>query len=236
MTYEEVSALLSEMMIEDTGRALCDSGDIYGRGFERNQKCHPSTQPDVEIDYDGEYFIVNTYKWLASRCLSLDKTCEIFNDLNDEGEYADDYIHSKSKEDITFACRLREGAREYLQDRMSDYVYEFDTYNSDYCVTDDADLVFLDLYDEDGYTNRYVLISIHLGCDIRGGWGTVRMFRVDEDFALPSVSGTLEREDGTHWVDNREYGYKLSFWDSEDSDAVDYDYRKEDNLELHIDE
>jgi hypothetical protein len=64
---------LSEMLQENTGRSILDSGDYYGRHWEHNQGADFEAQPEGRVEFwqrDGELDIlpvVNVYHLLKDR-------------------------------------------------------------------------------------------------------------------------------------------------------------------------
>src|SRR3972149_278075 len=55
--------IVAGMLRENTGRALCDSGGIYGRNYERNQTREFAKEPRVSLDFAGGYIDASINVW-----------------------------------------------------------------------------------------------------------------------------------------------------------------------------
>jgi hypothetical protein len=70
--------LLTTMLKTKTGSHMLDSGDAYGRHWERNQTIDFESQPEIIID--GYDYTISLFHYLK-KALSLDPICEEFNKL-----------------------------------------------------------------------------------------------------------------------------------------------------------
>ena len=67
---------LSEMLQENTGRHFLDSGDHYGRNWERNQCIDFESQPEGNVEF-----------WNRKGKLDIIPTLSVFHFLKDRLEY-----------------------------------------------------------------------------------------------------------------------------------------------------
>jgi hypothetical protein len=165
-TLTRTDQVLAAMLTENTGRSILDSGDAYGRNWQRNQ------------GRDAESFLAAPAITLDVRFGYIDVTLDLFHWLRDRLDYDED-----------LDTRFREFADEredtyWLQD-MEDFLAKtgtpergfltgtYNSYNSE-CLLSQT-IQFAIGEDEDG--ESYVLLQIHGGCDVRGGYTAPRAFR-----------------------------------------------------------
>lgn len=155
------------MLTENTGKHISDSGNAYGRHWERN---HSKTIEDFEnepesivvFDKRYNYFerTVSVFHYLSQ--LELDEVCDEFNSLNRDAKDWDGEYYGVS-----------EKAQEYLDNKGFSEEYTFNTYNGDSDLTQVLQGAWI--RDEEGEV--YLLLQIHGGCDVRGGYTNARLFR-----------------------------------------------------------
>lgn len=172
-TTEDV---LKKMFMENTGRHFLDSGGAYGRNWERNQARDFDSEPEVtahfEEGYEGSLDILVTrsaYHWLRS-CLDyapeMDKEFQEFMENEDEDE---SYLE------------VQEAWLKYRKSLGLDIGRSFGGFNT-YNFECSLDQVLQGIwYEEEG--EEYLMLQIHGGCDVRGGYTAPRIFRGStEDF------------------------------------------------------
>jgi len=199
----DVRNTIEGMMKENTGKHFLDSGGAYGRHWERNQGIDFLTQPPIKVEiYNDEIlYYINVFHYLNEAGLEFDSICNNFNDLQDESDNwdADTECYGVSSE-----------AWDYLESQFDATVENvFNTYNGDSNLSQVLQGAYLDI-DQD----KYVLIQVHGGCDVRGGYTDAKLFKLDNwDEYLPSenVYGEI---DGIQ-VDNMYNGYSLTDEDGE---------------------
>lgn len=189
--------LVYSMLTENTGAHPLDSGGAYGRNHERNRTKtlddFLAEEPEQYVaDFDTKYpYIdrtVSVFHYLAGdgTNLELDEYCDTFNRLVDMARNSDDATMNQYADDCPYYGVLRP-CWEYLQSledfeevqRGAPYggrhleTFTFNTYNYD----SDLSQVLQGGYCKiDG--DVYLILQIHGGCDVRGGYTDARLFRV----------------------------------------------------------
>lgn len=168
-----VEQILTDMLTEYTGTALCDSGSVYGRNWERNQgktQKDFENEPEVELECDDngnvECYIISVYHYLKNQ-LDVDEICERFNNLNVGADnWDDDGFYGVSKE-----------AGEYLRRFNPNLHGGFNSYNGESSLSQVIQGHHVSI---NGLP--YVLLQIHGGCDVRGGYTDARLFVLVNDY------------------------------------------------------
>lgn len=203
---------LAAMLTENTGRSFLDSGDYYGRNWQQNQGRDFESQPvsylraDVrQRDGVNELDMVGTldvYHWLADRLTFNPYRQRCFEKWqqrtgNDGGlQSAEEYVAS-----LPNAAGIY-GDGEPLT---------VNTYNGEDCLSQVLQYVFWT--DDDG---EHVLLQIHGGCDVRGGYTDAVWFDVNSELAiLDNARCTLACPRGCVSWDSDDGGY--SFHNNGDS-------------------
>ena len=172
MSTNSVEKLLKQMLTENTGKHLCDSGGAYGRHWQRNQDVDFDAQPgataELQWHENGLWFdpTINIYHWLKA-WLDLDEACEAYNALPCEDWDSEYFGVSKAQ-------------MEWLDDHDFEFVEAYNTYNfeSGYIHSQITQGTVLRHTECD---DLYVLLQIHGGCDVRGGYTDAKMFYLEYD-------------------------------------------------------
>lgn len=192
-----IEKLIYKMLTENTGTHMLDSGGDSGRAWQRNQKKTPAdfkNEPMVSVDTrDAETseqieFSVSTFHYLTSGVLELDDLCLKFNrkfatmpDWNSD-------IYGVS-----------EKAQAWIERNMSEFTFDdsWNSYNGNYNldqVLQGTNLVTGSKYEYP----RYVLLQIHNGADVRGGYTDAKLFKIaDGEYFDPSASDVFGDIDST---------------------------------------
>lgn len=164
ITITENQKVLSEMFTENTGTHFLDSGGAYGRHWERNQGI------TVEDFINSPNVVLGRYGVTISAFHYLDAYLEYDKDLDNEFQ---EWLNDPIREDESyFSC-----VYQWCENFEKSYVPSFLTYNDDNLLSQDF---VVDTFMIDG--EDYCCLSIHGGCDIRGGYTRPRIFRIYEDF------------------------------------------------------
>ncbi len=187
------------MLTTNTGSALGDSGDAYGRHWQRNQKKTMEDfkkDPSVSIGEITEHdtdskdiqYTISVFHYLTSGSLELDEICDEYNALPCKDWESE--IYGVSKEQADWFERSGFTIKE-----------SFNTYNGESSLSQ----VLQGTYCESGLGDPYVLLQVHQGCDVRGGYTDAKLFRLSDEW-MPS-----EEVYGTITTDREEYQVTSSY-------------------------
>jgi hypothetical protein len=164
--------VLLDMLTENTGVHGMDSGGDSGRAWQRNQalgragiKASPAARMgDYAPELSTFHFLNETVTYAPVLDLSLRGFMQKSND-----SYREDIANWL---DFLGIDPEIEGSDFYTSNR-----YEFNTYNNEYCLLDQAlQFTIFTLNKVD-----YVALQIHGGADIRGGYTAPRVFKADRE-------------------------------------------------------
>lgn len=211
--------LIYSMLTENTGKALCDSGDAYGRNWQRNQaktiadfEAEPSATIEV-YKYEGKD---GKTHWELSPTLSLyhhltgaleqDDLCREFNAMECDVWNSDYY-------------GINVDQQEWLEN--VGFTFEGDAWNSYNWSANFSQVVQGQNLELDG--EKYVLLQIHGGCDVRGGYTDAKLFK------LKCYCDALMMEYASYWVTDAD-GEELALdwsgceWIDREGSCPDDDY------------
>lgn len=167
-----------DMLTTNTGRHMLDSGDYYGRNYERHQckamhdfENAPSATLEVRIrEYNGKpeadlCVSVDVFH-LLTQTLELDCLCREFNEMPCADWDGDYYGTSRAQSDWL--------------DSMG-FVPKSEAFNTYNWNSDHSQVLQGEMLDMDGDT--YYLLQIHGGCDVRGGYTDAKLFKVRDQCA-----------------------------------------------------
>ena len=191
--YTETQAVLHGMFMEEAGGHVLDSGDAYGRNGDAH-RADPDllARPKVAAYDDGKgllYARRSTFHALDA-CLEysaeLDAKFERWCAANDDGrknwtELAEGFA---SERDAGFSWDGNVRNTYWFDNPLDAPLQwmEFDAFVSDGT--------------EDRRECRAVLVQMHLGCDIRGGYGRPRAFVMRRGCSLKRVAKAFDAECG----------------------------------------
>lgn len=182
--------IIAKLLTENTGAHFLDSGSAYGRNHERNKGRDFKSEPQATADFKyGVEVTVNLYHWLADRvtlATNLDRKFKRFCDKpanKDESYFTLVQTWLASLDGVTGL--YGEGSPMTVN-----------TYNGEDLL---SQTIQYTLFTLDHTT--YVLLQVHGGCDVRGGYTTPRVFECSEsifDNARASIFCT-SKECGAYW-------------------------------------
>lgn len=208
-TYTATATKLAEMFTANTGRHMLDSGNAYGRNWERH------AGKTVGDFLSAPYQHIDTY---GTPSLSA------FHYLNENLTYAPklDALYSAYDAERPNDGYL-ETVYEWLEsigvdtndDETYGGVWDYNSYNNEYCLLDQTIQVVFFSYDNDAY----VALQIHGGCDVRGGYTKPVIFYggVDEvalggesaRFYCPSLDHTFSADYSNGEITDTDLGESL---------------------------
>lgn len=178
---------LTAMLTENTGKHFLDSGGDSGRMWQRNARKSRRdflNSPEVEIEFEKAYiwnektkrheaakptqwrprFTISIFHYLAS-VLELDDICETFNRINKK---AKDW-NSEAGYGLSMA------GEEFLESIGAEIGKAWNSYNGENPYSQVTQGSPVDINGE-----SYVLLQIHGGADVRGGYTDARLFKIQE--------------------------------------------------------
>ena len=166
--------LIYRMLIENTGTHPLDSGGAYGRAWERNQARTIDdfeSEPEELYTYhkSGNYLerTVSVFHFLSQ--LDMDELCEEFNNMPCKDWDSDGEVYGVSDAQwrwLTSKCEVEIG-------------YTFNTYNGDSDLSQVLQGSWLKLNGD-----VYLLLQIHGGCDVRGGYTNAKLFTTPDEYMI----------------------------------------------------
>lgn len=208
--------IIKNMMCENTGKNLLDSGDIYGRHYEENQNGIMTGPQKVDFWTDGEKEtelnpIVPLYDFLTYS-LEIDEEANIYNnrfynyigahDLDPYGVY-----------DIEETIKVIGEESGYSKMEM------INTYKYESVLSQVIQFILF----SDGYDNVYICLQIHNGCDVRGGYTLPKIFYVQDPEYF--ITGTTDARISCGCRSYNYYGHDyIETYDDENCISVDNEY------------
>lgn len=218
-----IESILQELFTENTGKHFLDSGGTDGRQWQKNQVRNFEEEDEGKIEFwDGkfEYVTVNTYHYFK-QVLDNDEICEYVNTYL--RYFQKHWVGEVDLETIFAAIHAKHPnrSRDIDFDSIEFKGEQWNTYNGDYNTDHIFQGRFLTIADE-----PYVLLQLHLGADVRGGYSDVRLFKL-EGFLSGFVECSLYK-DGVS-VDFKCSDTELYNHDTHETESVDQEWL-EDNI------
>jgi len=200
MTQVLKKDIFTEMLKEDTGKALCDSGGIYGRNYELN------SGRDFEKESEGRLLINGYIEASISTYHYMKEHLELSEWLQAEFET---FCDRDDQKDESWLGTMQNFAEHLSESHEVTGLYGdgdpmlVNTYNHESLLDQVLQYLYMEI---DG--DAYVLLQVHGGCDVRGGYTRPRAFEVtDYDSA-----GFFSDRDATITCDNDRDHY----WQTDD--------------------
>lgn len=250
-----------EQLVENTGRHMLDSGDYYGRSWQRNQgRDFKAEQPSILSVSHGSIDVThNVFHWLVERVdyqPELDAAFEQWSMANkgQQKVHRYDSVFTEPRKDVPWPANaeafvgidydeqsdvspLRGYARGIYGDGEP---FVHNTYNGEDLVSQtlqyvyftlEQDVTLVKVEDENGLdlvplgddedlgdrpavvwpSGEYVLLQVHGGCDVRGGYTRPRVYSVSIEDG-PSILDNARAEltcDASGGVDTASEQYSL---------------------------
>lgn len=187
-TVSETDRELAAMFTENTGRHMLDSGGAYGRNWERNagkaaEDFLAAPEATIEVWSNNDWYVTrDTFHFLRTRLeydADLNAELDTFADLNPDENWfwiAENFpayhaeLHDLPAPDETNAITVN-------------------TYNHE--STLDQTLQFVQVNHEgEGVYPEYVVLQVHGGCDVRGGYTRPKVFLAAGDMEVGLLDDT----------------------------------------------
>lgn len=167
----KIKNLVYKMLTENTGKAMCDSGGSDGRMWQRNQSktlkdfiAQPECWLDVER-YNSRLEVnptISVFHYLIQN-LELDNICDSFNRKKVLDWDSEEFYGVSSKGET------------FIMNQFTVKGDSWNTYNWDSNFSQTMQGVELE-HNVTG--DRYVLLQIHGGADVRGGYTDAKLFKI----------------------------------------------------------
>jgi len=171
--------IIYEMLTEPTGTHMLDSGGDDGRHWQRNQKMSledfekEEYQKFLDTDTDYPHCEKSLFHHLVESCEFAERETMYFENWIDEDKYH--YIDNPEGR-----TNELESVDEYMTERFGQEARCINSYNDECDLSQTIQFVYVgDIYDND-----MIALSIHNGCDVRGGYTDYKFFRIDWDTLL----------------------------------------------------
>lgn len=177
MTHSKIQTTIYNMLTTNTGTHMCDSGGSDGRMWQRNQKltiedfiARPQAYMELSL-WDGNIeatATIDIFHYLTNN-LELDELCDEFNAMSCDDWNSDEFygVSSEGEDFLTNTDRFKFSETK-----------NFNTYNWDNPfsqVMQGRELTCQLTGD------RYVLLQIHNGADVRGGYTDAKLFKLSDN-------------------------------------------------------
>lgn len=188
----DTEEMVAQMLRTNTGRHMLDSGGAYGRHWERNQERDFASEPESTIEaycHNGEAEILvthNIYHWLNAAVTYDEEWDEKFHEFAEREEVSDlPWLrvakawpgHLYEHEGLTVAGIYGEGSG-----------FTVNTYNGEDLLSQVLQYVYFEVAEERyWYDDGFVVLQIHNGCDVRGGYTEPHVFRGGPDGDCPTI-------------------------------------------------
>jgi hypothetical protein len=208
--YTETESVLHDILTENTGAHILDSGGAYGRAWERNRKIFDFRKHTISQSED--YITKSLFKFLNEH-LTYDKVLD---------KKFHDFANSEDNKDKSWGECIELFKEEYSTN--DGYISNCGgyTYNDETALS--QDFVYETLYIDSNY---YFIIQTHNGCDARGGFSTPRVFSGDEGLLCDITHLTGNCDCGYADSDNAGYSWYDSDFSKSDGFPEEWKYSKE---------
>jgi hypothetical protein len=157
----DMKGLAAQMLTENTGGNIVDSGGIYGRAWQRNQGRDFEAEPSSSVTWSvhrGRLSMcatISLYHWLV---LNFEPDAEMQAKIDTEGEIDDSRTWFDIAEEVAKAESTEADARRTY------------TYNESDNWDLSQDVQFWEVYTDDNYEPTHLIVMVHNGCDARWGF------------------------------------------------------------------
>ena len=164
-----IEETIYQMMVTSTGTNLLDSGGASGRHWQKNQKLTIDdfkNQPPATLEFYGDSYpeyTVNVFHKLTDGTIEIDELCDEFNAIECD-VWNGEYYGTNADQ-----CQWLEDNRFEVNENA------FNTYNWSSNLSQT-----LQGYDVERDGEYYILLQIHQGADVRGGYTDAKLFKVSD--------------------------------------------------------
>lgn len=169
MNATRTEQVIYEMLTENTGRHILDSGGESGRSWQKNQvKSLDDFKNEARTRFDAKYYdaTVSLFHHLTEK---LEYSEEMTQELNDYAGHRDEsWLEIMETFPQSMGWRLLFTENSYNRESLLSQVIQYSVYDS-----------------------GYVALQVHGGADVRGGYTAPRIFSMDYEYDLLMESATI---------------------------------------------
>jgi len=165
---------IEKMLRESTGSHFLDSGGAYGRNWQRNQ--------EIKSFDDLPEFTVTGNKW-NGKDVEIDITINIYHylinmlEITEESEKLNRKLQRfMNSNDDPYLTNMEEFAEKLEESGEYGSINLVNTYNFDNNLSQVLQFITI----ENCSMETFIILSIHQGCDVRGGYTKPKIFAVPE--------------------------------------------------------
>ena len=177
---DKTQIIIHKMLKESTGINMMDSGGNNSRYWQKNQKVFDfRRQDDINYNVDGGYlYVSNNIFHFLTNCLEYEESMtDIFND--DKNKDESDYYNMSNIADI-----LNDHYNDLNFGEFHEFKLKGDSFNSYNWESNLSQVIqgqMFTEYEDTEYEENYIILQIHNGADVRGGYTDCKVFKVDFD-------------------------------------------------------
>ena len=216
---------MRNMLTENTGIAMMDSGGDNGRMWQRNQGISfaNETESSVEFSVYNETLEIVVTKSLYHHLVN---TLEFSQDMQERYdsfvENSDDSHYEDIHNFIMYLCDMGEVTIENIQKRngqsIDDAVYQainvWNSYNGESTLSQTIQGWSGEINGE-----SFVILQVHGGADVRGGYTSPKIFRITDESFYMFADGYVSCGCAESWYTDDSYNF---YADGESLDLKDY--------------
>lgn len=169
-----MEATIKKLLKESTGTHFLDSGGDNNRHWQKNKKRNFAKEPRILWDEYG--YSVNVYHYLCE-ILNTDRNTQKVNSFITRNK-----LHwvQEAEEEIT--------NKDFMYHEIEEWGEEYNTYNGEENISQTLLFKTFRIVGE-----MYVLLQVHQGADVRGGYTQTRCFKLNGYLSgLVDVYGTVD--------------------------------------------
>ncbi len=163
----KLKRVLLDIARENTGEHICDSGGAYGRAYQKAQKQTDSRILKEPKQIKDEPKEINAFNYLLNN-LKITPESENFNeDFKKFQKKSEEY----NMTDMEIYAEKHNQKDNYLCEEIK----VNNTYNCENVLSEV--LQYIIFCSNERY---FIILQIHRGCDVRGGYSTPQIFEVED--------------------------------------------------------
>jgi hypothetical protein len=209
---DKTPEILVEMLKENTGISMCDSGGKDGRHYQRNAK-------KALKDFEKEPLITGEFQEYSGK-VNVSASKSLFHFLKENLQY-----NEKLTKDFLAYAEMPQNEGDHWLSLMESWPKDLEkngyeiaglygegkpfttnSYNGESTLSQVIQYVYFEI---DG--DSFVVLQTHNGADVRGGYSTPKVFNVNEGLLIDSgIHVTCSKDNNHVWVSD-DCGYHNHF-------------------------